>query len=161
MSMNNSIFFKCISGTFAFAIATGTALAPTAALATEAANDNIIWTASLDNTDMAIYQGQSGSVSSWNTHEKIDTVGDNDYHIMSCGGSQVVTSVSIGLTHSGGDLDIRVYKLDGTYYGSSASTTNFESVNVSSRGQHAVVMRVYGYNNATNPYAYSLGINCS
>lgn len=158
--MKKNFIKQCLGGTLAVVFSAGALLAPAGALATEPTNNNKIWTASLSNTDMSIYQGTAGAATSWNTLEYIDTVGDNDYHIVSCGGNQTLRSVGIGLTHTAGDLDIKAYRLDGTLLGSSSSISDYESVDVLASGQKAVVLRVFGFNNATNIYRYRISAGC-
>jgi len=95
----------------------------------------------------------------WGGIEAISPSGDNDYFMMVCGAGTVITQVWISFTGSQGDLDMQVWKPNGTFYGGSYGTGDQEIVNTSALNRSDVVMNVYGWAGATN--SYTVLINCS
>lgn len=67
-------------------------------------------------------------------------------------------NVSISFNHSQGDLDLAVYRADGTLVGTSYSVSNGESVSLKGEAPGIYYVKAYGYNGATNP-AYTLKIS--
>ena len=105
--------------------------------------------------------GAGGSYLNW---ESVSPSGDLDYFVVTCGPNTDITGivdyVSISFTHSLGDLDMAVYTTNGKQVlGTSTGTTDTETVSVSSVGDNAVVVKVYGYAGATNP-SYSIITHC-
>ena len=92
-----------------------------------------------------IYLGLNGSI------EEITSSTDRDYILVMCRGT-TVKSAGISYQASKGDLDIKVYDLAGNYLGESKTKESVDQVDISSKGLKAVVMRVEGYNGATNGY---------
>ena len=79
---------------------------------------------------------------------------DVDYHLISCGvAGKKITDLKILFGHASGDLDMAVYRMDGTFIASATSTTDDEIVTVSNfTNQNTVQLRVYGWAGATNNY---------
>jgi len=94
----------------------------------------------------------------WYSMESISPSGDVDYLTLICG-KGLITQARINFTGASGDLDMQVYKLDGTFLGGSYGTGNDEIVNTSSAARNALMMKVYGYNGATN--TYTIIFDCS
>ncbi|MFO0806899.1 MAG: pre-peptidase C-terminal domain-containing protein [Gemmataceae bacterium] len=60
----------------------------------------------------------------------------------------------INFTHANGDLDMTVYRADGTtVVGSSTGTSNSESVSLNGQPAGTYYVKVYGFNGATNSYS--------
>jgi len=78
--------------------------------------------------------------------------GEEDWFALETDGS--VLTVLIAFQHSEGDLDLEVYDESGDQTGFSNGTTDSESVEVGQDG--AALIRVYGYNNATNGYTLKI-----
>lgn len=114
-----------------------------------------------DNNEMSMYQGLKGSTTTWTTAEKIAVAGDIDYHIIGCGGRTSVRSVGIWSDAAFGDLDIYAYRMDGTFLGSSALTTNTETINVLASAQTVVLMKVLGFAGAVNSKSYKVKVDCT
>lgn len=105
-----------------------------------------------------IYQSNLPNTSGWGGSGINITKGDVDYLVMSCSGLRPVRNVAITIDSASVDLDIRVYDMNGSYLGGSYGTGTTELVQVLSYGKQAVVMQVYGYNNAYG--AYSADVYC-
>jgi len=89
----------------------------------------------------------------WIDSESIQVVGDIDYSIPSCGFNALkLQKIIVELNSAAGDLDIAVYRLDGTFIGSSAGTGRTETVITSSTTANALVLKVYGFSGATGVY---------
>jgi len=131
-----------------------TLAAAPASWATEPGNDYEPWHWRGYNGETTIYSPPPGGLT-YNSYEAITSTTDVDNIIIACGTGKV-QSVSISFTGSAGDLDMGVYDLSGNYLGSSTGTGNTELVNVNAANKQAVVMKVYGYNGAQNPYNMSI-----
>ncbi|WP_254172985.1 pre-peptidase C-terminal domain-containing protein [Planktothrix pseudagardhii] len=68
------------------------------------------------------------------------------------------TNVEIGFDHALGDLDLRVLDFNGNWLGSSTSSSNNETVNLSYLPAGTYYAQIYGWNGASNPN-YSLTIS--
>jgi hypothetical protein len=66
--------------------------------------------------------------------------------------------VSINFNHSLGDLDLEIYNSSGTKINESAGVSNSERISLRSLAAGDYFIKVFGYNDATNPN-YSLTIN--
>jgi hypothetical protein len=151
----------------AAAMALATALVPASAHAGEPLNNNRPWPQSPN--DPSGFRGDASIFTTvniqhgWGTAEPL-TAGDQDYLVMSCGGYAGglgnVQFVRVDFTHSQGDIDIQVFKTDGTYIGQSISSSNKELLDVSAQKAGAVVMRVYGYNGVANAGGYKVSLWC-
>jgi hypothetical protein len=75
-----------------------------------------------------------------------------------CGANGKLGRIRIGATtiSKGADLDLQVFTPNGTYVGGSYSSTINESVDVSAQQLNALVVKVYGYNGATDSYYVEL-----
>ncbi|MBN1612354.1 MAG: hypothetical protein JW940_37330 [Polyangiaceae bacterium] len=92
------------------------------------------------------------------SHHVISTSTDNDYLVAACA-KGIVTQVRIDFTHANGDLDMKVYQPVGTYLGVSQGVDNYEQFNTAQYDRNIFVMRIYGWNGATN--SYSVTVKCS
>jgi hypothetical protein len=96
---------------------------------------------------------------SWGYFDSIDS-DDTDYYFAVCGGTTVK---SVMISFNGGsaphDLDLEIYRPDGTYFSGSYGTTTYETVNVSALNMNAVVLKAYGYSGSTG--AYIVAITCN
>lgn len=90
----------------------------------------------------------------WIDSESIQVAGDVDWSIPSCGFNALkLQKIIVDLNSAAGDLDIAVYRLDGTLIGSSTSSTSrTETVITSSTTANALVLKVYGFGAATGKY---------
>lgn len=89
---------------------------------------------------------------------EISSSSDIDYFVVVCGAHKTISSVSININTSA-DLDLQVYKLDGSLVGGSYGTTNYESVTTSSATMNALVAKIYGYGGAQS--GYQLNFACT
>lgn len=80
------------------------------------------------------------------------------YKFTTTGTGSSTNYVSIGFTHSNGDLDLQLYSSAGTRLATSESETNAERISLANRPAGTYLVRVYGYNGARNPQ-YSLTVN--
>jgi hypothetical protein len=103
--------------------------------------------------NVEVYQNNEANTSGWGGSAISITKGDTDYVVLSCAGLRPVKHVGITLENASADLDIRVYDMNGTYLGGSFGTGSTELVTVQSYGKQAVIMQVYGYNNAYGSYS--------
>lgn len=88
----------------------------------------------------------------------VESSTDVDYIVMSCNGWKSVSGAGIRMQNpSAGDLDIKVYRLDGTLVGTSQGTTDMEFVDALPQQEDTIVLKVYGYAGATNSYTYWVG----
>jgi hypothetical protein len=153
--------------TFIGATVLALALGHGTARAIEPEDNTAPWSPGASNlrTNSVTLYNASGGLTSWgatpSTDRQIQSVGDIDYAVMTCGrgtGSPAGTikSIDIGFTHAAGDLDMFVYDPMGTVLGSSQGVSNTESVTVSALNLNAVVLKVYGYAGATNSYSVTL-----
>jgi hypothetical protein len=109
-------------------------------------NNNYPWSTDVFENTVSMWELRppyNSGTNNWT--ESINPRGDKDYFVMTCGGREV-QSVYIGILDNIGDLDIKVYDLNGNFLGVSQGVTGYESVDVSSRHLQAVVLYVYGYN---------------
>lgn len=91
---------------------------------------------------------------------------DVDYYVLTCGTAVhpstgvtspgIISSAAITFTHSKGDLDIALYTVDGKLLGSSAGIQDRETIGIASASRSVAVLKVYGYQGATNDYAIEL-----
>ncbi len=89
----------------------------------------------------------------------VDQSGDDDYFKLfanDVGGAGDV--VRIEFEHALGDLDMRLLNSSGTQVGVSTGVTNQEQISLQGRPKGWYYVRVYGYNNATNPF-YTLTVD--
>jgi hypothetical protein len=129
--------------------------------AAEPLDNTVPWSTAIagtNYTDVTMYTTRNIGGTSWgaNNDRKITPAGDVDYFMVGCGkttGTGLMKQVQISFTHAVGDLDMFVYSLDGQVIGTSTGVTNFETVNVAAQNKNAFFVRVYGFNNAVNPYA--------
>lgn len=80
------------------------------------------------------------------------TTGDVDWYkfqLVNTATSQ--HSVRLDFLHSQGDLDLELRDSNGNVLTSSTSVSNSESISLAGRAAGTYYVRVYGYNNATNP----------
>lgn len=147
------------------AIALAMALAPSASFAGEPTNNTKPWYvgSTAYNGDASVYTSMQDNVA-WGVNESM-TAGDVDYLVVSCGNVGAgyvgnVKSVRVSFTHAQGDIDMKVYRLDGTLIGQSTSTANLEILDVSAQKAGAVVVMVYGYLGAANAGGYSVTQVC-
>jgi hypothetical protein len=140
---------------------------PSISFASEPLNNNPPWLQPPNSPisfrgDASIFTTTASNVG-WGTPEPL-TANDVDYFVVGCGGFQgglgTVQSVRIDFTHAMGDIDIQVYKTDGTFIGSSTGVTNMERVDVSAQKAGAVVLKVYGYLGAANSGGYKFSQWC-
>jgi hypothetical protein len=124
-----------------------------ASWAAEPANNFAPWSWIGSNGDTTVYSPPPGGLT-YNGYEAISSSTDVDHLIVVCGTGKV-QSVSINF-NSNKDLDMVVYDLSGNWLGSSTGTGDTESVGLSAVSKQAVVMKVYGYNGAQNPYNISI-----
>jgi len=101
-----------------------------------------------------------GSLSSQRVISGLKVVDTADWYKFSMPGTGTSANfVKIDFTHSQGDLDLYVYRSDGTtVVGSSTGTGNTEQVSLSGQPAGTYYVKVYGYNGAQNP-SYTLTIN--
>ncbi len=124
-----------------------------ASVAGAAADDHAAFKDSYQSVQM--FNATPGTIYLWtNGTATISSSSDVDYITLMCRGDKVKTA-SITFKDSDGDLDIKVYDLDGKSLGGGTSTTNNETVNVASKNLTGVVIKVYGYQGATNKYSLS------
>ncbi len=102
----------------------------------------------------------NGAQTWWGASESISPAGDVDYHMLVCGVG-LIRQVKIHFTNASGDLDMEVYRPDGTLVGGSYSTADEEVVTIASPNRNALVLKTYGYNNATNTYSIDLYCDAS
>lgn len=149
------------------AIALALALTPSLSLASEPLNNNPPWLQPPNSPvsfrgDASVFTSTAINVG-WGTPEPL-TANDTDYFVVSCGGYQgglgTVQSVRIDFTHAQGDIDIQVFKTDGTLIGSSTGVTNTERVDVSAQKAGAVVLKVRGYLGVGNAGGYQFSQWC-
>ena len=105
------------------------------------------------NGNAEVYQSSDPNTSGWGGSGINIIKGDNDYVVLSCAGLRPVKHVGITIDNASVDLDIRVYDMNGSYLGGSFGTGLTEIVTVKPFGKQAVVMQVYGYNNAYGSYS--------
>ncbi|MBE9145418.1 pre-peptidase C-terminal domain-containing protein [Planktothrix mougeotii] len=86
----------------------------------------------------------------------IDSYNDDWFQFQTTGSGS--TNVEIGFDHALGDLDLRVLDVNGTWLGSSTSSSNNETVNLSYLPAGTYYAQIYGWNGASNPN-YSLTIS--
>lgn len=125
-----------------------------ASWAMEPGNNFAPWSWVAYNGDATVYSPPTGG-RTYNGYEAISSTTDVDHLIATCGTGKV-QSIGIDFTHANGDLDITVYDLSGNVLGSSTGVSNTEVVNLNALSKQAVVMKVYGYNGAQNPYNISI-----
>jgi hypothetical protein len=123
----------------------------------EPLNNTAPWTLSQFRGPVYNYISE-GSGRGWGFPESISPTGDVDYLIMSCANT-TLKSVMISFTHAFGDLDMCAYTLSGSTIGCSTGVTNNETIQLTPQAKNAIVLKVYGYAGATNPY--SININCN
>jgi len=138
----------------AFLIVTAAVVRP--GFANEPTNNNNSWGNGANNAwngNMTVLSAFALWVT-WPGIESITTSTDVDYFLVTCGSAHIY-GAGIDLVHANGDLDIAVYSPNGTFLGSSTSTTNSEWVGLGTTYNN-VVMKVYGYAGATNSYTPTL-----
>jgi hypothetical protein len=132
---------------------------PSLSLAGEPGNNTPPWSTlstSSFHGDASIFT-TTASGCEFGTAEAITSPTDVDYFVVTCGGYSgggygTVKSVTIRFPHANGDLDMQVYATNGTLLGSSTGITDTEVVDVSAQKRGGVVVKVYGYHGALNPY---------
>jgi hypothetical protein len=130
--------------------------------ASEPSNNNAPWITGVNGLqsfwgDVSAFQAK-GTGGQFINFDNIMPAGDVDFHQLSCQNG-TVKSASLNFTHANGDLDIQVFDLSGNLLGTSNGVTNTEVVNVASQNKQAVILKVVGYLNATNP-TYNITIGC-
>ena len=88
--------------------------------------------------------------------DAITPVGDVDYLLLTCQGLPIK---KVGVNNFNNDMNIQVYDLGGVFLGLSQLVTSTETVDLTGRNQYGVLMKVYGFNNATSA-AYGVWIAC-
>jgi hypothetical protein len=88
--------------------------------------------------------------------DAITPAGDVDYLLLTCQGLPIQT---VGINNFTNDMDIKAYDLSGVLLGSSTSVTPSESIDLAGRNQLGVLLKVYGFQNATSA-AYAVWIAC-
>jgi hypothetical protein len=83
--------------------------------------------------------------------DSITSSTDKDHILVMCRGA-TVNSVGISYYLPEGDLDITVYDVNGKYLGQSNTKTDRDFLDIKSKGLKAVLLRVEGYNGATNSF---------
>lgn len=115
------------------------------------------------NLDVTAYiTNQAGS--GWGTappNRQITPSGDVDYAVIGCGKQNAgslgtIKDVRVAFTHALGDIDIKLFGFDGTLLGTSQSVTDFEKVDISALARTGAVLKVYGFNGATNNYSVTV-----
>ncbi|MFN5990091.1 MAG: pre-peptidase C-terminal domain-containing protein, partial [Dolichospermum sp.] len=89
----------------------------------------------------------------------IYTTGDEDWYKFTIAGAGDYTHYAkIEFQHNQGDIDFELYNATGTQLNSSNCVTNSEEISLDGLVAGDYYLRVFGYNNATNP-EYSLFVN--
>ena len=110
----------------------------------------------------AYITNQAGSGWGSNGDRTITPSGDVDWAVIGCGNAPggvaggTIQDIRVGFTHANGDIDIAVYDPTGTFLGSSTGTSNLEFVNIAALKKSGAVLKVYGFNGATNPYSITI-----
>ena len=95
------------------------------------------------------------------TGDRISTSTDVDHIVVTCGNSKV-TAVGITIQaapfNGAGDLDIDVLRPNDPLIGASHGAGQTESVNTSAANLNTVVLRVFGFQGATN--TYQVNVSC-
>ena len=77
--------------------------------------------------------------------------GDDDFYRLTPMAMDQIT-IGIAFTSSAGDLDLQLLDASSTILGSSAGTTDTESITYCARDASALIARVFGYDGAANAY---------
>ena len=120
--------------------------------------DDVYDTASANNSDSTATILASNSTIAPNL-----VLRDEDWYRFSLASpGQVGDNVRIGFDHARGDIDIELYRVSAPTVPilSSTSVSNSETISLNGQAAGDYLVRVYGYNGATNPQ-YNLSINTS
>jgi hypothetical protein len=130
------------------------------AFANEPTNNNYSWSGGANTPwtgNMTVFSTYN-MWTTWPNKEAISPSNDVDYLLMTCGDAKIYVT-GINLVGANGDLDVQFYTPNGTYLGSAAGTGDSETYTFSGFNYSTLVIRVYGYNGATNSYTPVLGCN--
>lgn len=160
--MVNHKLMRALTAVLAPLCAFGAILSPRTALAWEEGEpiNNNNPAGSNFSRPVSVYHGAPSLIVEWGTFQRIAVDGDVDYHLMSCGGGLPIEYVEMYPTRDG-DLDIAVYRLDGSLLGTSTRAVGNEHVNLTSANVQFVVMKVYGFAGAVNFDTYGIGLSCN
>lgn len=92
--------------------------------------------------------GPSRTIEGLTLHE----AGDSDWYVFympATGGSD--DFVRVDFQHGLGDIDMRLFDMEGNELGSSTSTSNFEEISMNGRAAGWYAVNVFGFNDATHP----------
>jgi hypothetical protein len=110
----------------------------------------------------AYITNQPGSGWGANVDRTISPAGDVDYAVIGCGSANgvvpkgTIKDIRVGFTHASGDIDIDVLDPTGVILGQSHGVTNLEVVDISALNKSGAVLKVYGFNGATNSYSVTI-----
>jgi hypothetical protein len=110
----------------------------------------------------AYITNQPGSGWGAGPDRQITPSGDVDYAVIGCGSANgvvpkgTIKEIRVGFTHASGDIDIDVLDPTGKLLGQSHGITNLELVDLSALAKNAAVLKVYGFNGATNFYSVTV-----
>lgn len=127
-------------------------------LANEPTNNNYPWSGGVNTpfyNNMTVFSNYN-MWQTWPNVESISTGTDVDYLLMTCGDAKIYVT-GINLTGANGDLDVAFYTPNGTYLGTAAGTGDSETMTFPGSVYSTMVIKVYGYNRATNTYTPVLG----
>jgi hypothetical protein len=132
------------------------------ASAVEPTDNNAPWSTMMWGGEAYIYQcGFANGGCQVASNEEVSANGDVDYFAVQCGSSNI-KQVQITMANQGWgskDLDIEVRKPNYQYVvGTSTGTGLTETVNTGAANMNSLVLKVYGYNGASN--TYSILVTC-
>jgi len=128
------------------------------AFANEPTNNNYPWSGGANTPwtgNMTVFSTYN-LWTTWPNKEAISSSSDVDYLLMTCGNAKIYVT-GINLTGANGDLDVQFYTPNGTLLGSATGTGDSETLTFPGSNYSTLVIRVYGYNGATNTYIPVLG----